>query len=363
MSRNNKKKNSTKRSLQEQQSRPQQHQQEAESSSPTTAAATTTPQNPPQEEGHSHSGHPRRTVRSNNNKTKMGSQASKAEAAVDKSSSNDENDSTASTTSCRLSDHDDDCDNNKNLEIITDPPSVIISTSGGAHFGDGEETQGSDDTSIFDDGEYNAGMYRGYRGRRYCLSTLRFFGIFTFLWLCQYLFMSSMRHMGYISMEGYGIGSGDLPFNYGETMMRFGTIATDFDPSTMAQRVLPQLQENWMSMFNESKNLATTYYTRQSQRPGYQLAQMGATVHYPVVMIPGFVTSGLEVWTSRECAKKYFRQRIWTGLESARALFTDKHCWREHVALDPHTGMDPEGIRLRASEGFEAADYFMGKSM
>lgn len=62
--------------------------------------------------------------------------------------------------------------------------------------------------------------------------------------------------------------------------------------------------------------------------------------------------------TSRDCAKKYFRQRIWTGVESARALFADKNCWRQHLALDPYTGSDPEGIRLRASEGFEAADYF-----
>ena len=52
---------------------------------------------------------------------------------------------------------------------------------------------------------------------------------------------------------------------------------------------------------------------------------------------------------------------MWTGLDSARALFSDRHCWREHVALDPRTGMDPEGVRLRAAEGFEAADYFMGE--
>jgi phospholipid:diacylglycerol acyltransferase len=112
-------------------------------------------------------------------------------------------------------------------------------------------------------------------------------------------------------------------------------------------------------LLNES--LGASYYTKESQRPGYILAQQGAAANYPVIMIPGFVTSGLEVWTSRECAKKYFRQRIWTGIESARALFADKNCWRQHLALDPYTGSDPEGIRLRASEGFEAADYFMGK--
>ena len=218
---------------------------------------------------------------------------------------------------------------------IMNPPSVIVSHHAND---DGDSTSEGGDHSFFGDDDYNSGMYRGLRGRRYCLSSLRFFGLTIFLWLSQYIVTSSMKHMGVFDGEE----------------MRF-----DFDPSVMAQRVIPQLQENWNSMFNES--LAATYYTRQSQRPGYQLAQEGATANFPVVIIPGFVTSGLEVWTSRECAKKYFRQRIWTGLDSARALFTDKNCWREHVALDPYTGKDPEGIRLRAAQGFEAADYFMGK--
>lgn len=34
----------------------------------------------------------------------------------------------------------------------------------------------------------------------------------------------------------------------------------------------------------------------------------------------------------------------------------------EHLALDPLTGKDPEDIRIRAAQGFEAADYFLGVS-
>mmetsp|Transcript_9886 Transcript_9886/g.17989 ORF Transcript_9886/g.17989 Transcript_9886/m.17989 type:complete len:590 (+) Transcript_9886:847-2616(+) len=44
----------------------------------------------------------------------------------------------------------------------------------------------------------------------------------------------------------------------------------------------------------------------------------------------------------------------------AQAFFSDRECWRRHISLDPYTGMDPPNIRLRASQGFEAADYFMG---
>lgn len=41
--------------------------------------------------------------------------------------------------------------------------------------------------------------------------------------------------------------------------------------------------------------------------------------HYPVVMIPGIVSSGLESWGTSEQSKKYFRKRLW-GTMSKCAL-------------------------------------------
>lgn len=111
----------------------------------------------------------------------------------------------------------------------------------------------------------------------------------------------------------------------------------------------------WASNHNIS-----SYSSPQSQRVGYKLAQEGASAKYPIVMIPGFVTSGLELWAGKPCARnKYFRQRMWGGIGTARQFFTERDCWREHLALDPVTGMDPDGIKLRSCAGFEAADFFM----
>lgn len=31
----------------------------------------------------------------------------------------------------------------------------------------------------------------------------------------------------------------------------------------------------------------------------------------PVLMIPGIVSTGLEVWAGQPCSQKYFRQRFW----------------------------------------------------
>jgi phospholipid:diacylglycerol acyltransferase len=105
-------------------------------------------------------------------------------------------------------------------------------------------------------------------------------------------------------------------------------------------------------------------YSRQDRnpniRPGYVLRQQGATALYPVVMVPGFITSGLELWDGEECAKSYYRQRLWGSLPVfMQSFFTDNECWRQHLSLDPNTGKDPQNIRLRSAQGFEAADYIM----
>ena len=132
-----------------------------------------------------------------------------------------------------------------------------------------------------------------------------------------------------------------------------------------------------MRSFNGTKE------TEEKSRVGYQLAEQNATAKHPVVIIPGFVTSGLELWKGKPCKlvgfiihcvfdhhgvqiltltlglKKHFRQRIWGSASMAAAFFADRQCWREHLALHLKTGMDPENIRVRSAQGFEAADNFI----
>ncbi len=42
-----------------------------------------------------------------------------------------------------------------------------------------------------------------------------------------------------------------------------------------------------------------------------------------------------------------------------KAVLLDKDCWITNMRLDPKSGLDPEGVRLRAAQGLEAADYFV----
>ena len=87
-----------------------------------------------------------------------------------------------------------------------------------------------------------------------------------------------------------------------------------------------------------------------SNSPGAAAAEAGFGPHHPVILIPGFVTSSLELWSGPSCASKYFRSRFWGGLSMTTRLLGDKRCWLETMALDERTGLDPV---TRAEEGEE----------
>ncbi|KAG2454537.1 hypothetical protein HYH02_000382 [Chlamydomonas schloesseri] len=94
-------------------------------------------------------------------------------------------------------------------------------------------------------------------------------------------------------------------------------------------------------------------------RPGQVMARRGYRAKHPVVIVPGFVTSGLELWRGLPCGQRYFRQRMWGTLAMVQAFLTDAACWFRHMELDTVSGLDPEGIKLRAALGLEAVDYFI----
>lgn len=80
---------------------------------------------------------------------------------------------------------------------------------------------------------------------------------------------------------------------------------------------------------------------------------------HPVIMIPGVISTGLESWGTEEESRQYFRKRLWGSWSMMRALVLDKASWKRHIMLDPYTGLDPPGMKLRAAQGFDAADFFI----
>ncbi|CAI5708334.1 unnamed protein product [Hyaloperonospora brassicae] len=96
-------------------------------------------------------------------------------------------------------------------------------------------------------------------------------------------------------------------------------------------------------------------------RPGLQLFQdENITARSPVVLLPGFTSTGLEIWNGSACSKAYFRQRMWGTSRMLQQFMMNQRCWLEHMMLNRSTGTDPDGIKLRAAKGLEAADYLIG---
>jgi phospholipid:diacylglycerol acyltransferase len=97
----------------------------------------------------------------------------------------------------------------------------------------------------------------------------------------------------------------------------------------------------------------------QKSLPGYIKANEGTRAHFPIVMIPGITSTGLELWKGNSCADSDFRKRLWGTLTMAKFLMINRACWLEHLMLDVSTGVDPENIKLRPAQGLEGADYLL----
>ncbi|SLM37034.1 phospholipid:diacylglycerol acyltransferase [Lasallia pustulata] len=92
---------------------------------------------------------------------------------------------------------------------------------------------------------------------------------------------------------------------------------------------------------------------------GLHLQSQGIKAVHPVIMIPGVISTGLESWGTAESSRQYFRKRLWGSWSMMRALVLDKASWKRHIMLDQNTGLDPPGIKIRAAQGFDAADFFI----
>jgi hypothetical protein len=152
------------------------------------------------------------------------------------------------------------------------------------------------------------------------------------------------------------------------------SFASDFLPP--ADKLLADL-ENWGNFTVSSRirqavleMFDSSLLTSQADVPFYIdiISDSNSTIKRPTVFIPGYITSGLEIWESLPCAKTKFRERIWGTASMVKLLITDSKCWVQHMLLSPVRSSDsktvhytdPPGVRIRASTGLGAADYVIG---
>ena len=71
-------------------------------------------------------------------------------------------------------------------------------------------------------------------------------------------------------------------------------------------------------------------------RPG-QLYAPYRQPSMPIIIIPGIISTGLELWKGTECAKGKFRHRFWTSMQMVDNIGRDHQCWLKHISLNLST--------------------------
>lgn len=67
----------------------------------------------------------------------------------------------------------------------------------------------------------------------------------------------------------------------------------------------------------------------------------------------------LESWSTSPEYRAFFRQKVWGGFQMLSQVTFNREKWLSSLLLHPVTGLDPEGVKVRASEGFDAASSFI----
>ncbi|KAL0955999.1 hypothetical protein HGRIS_002175 [Hohenbuehelia grisea] len=92
---------------------------------------------------------------------------------------------------------------------------------------------------------------------------------------------------------------------------------------------------------------------------GEAMKARGLSAKYPVVLIPGVISTGLESWSTSPDYRDFFRQKLWGGFNMISQVTFNRDKWIAAMMLDPVTGLDPPDAKIRAAEGIDAASSFI----
>ena len=90
---------------------------------------------------------------------------------------------------------------------------------------------------------------------------------------------------------------------------------------------------NSFENFLKKYNLTSEEYRL---RPGQRLAGHRQP-SMPIIIIPGIISTGLELWQGEKCAEGRFRHRFWTSMQMVDNIGRDHQCWLKHISLNLST--------------------------
>ncbi|KAF8222646.1 phospholipid/diacylglycerol acyltransferase [Tricholoma matsutake] len=92
---------------------------------------------------------------------------------------------------------------------------------------------------------------------------------------------------------------------------------------------------------------------------GDSMKARGLTAVHPVVLIPGIISTSLESWSTSPDYRPFFREKLWGGFNMMSQVTFNREKWIAAMMLDPVTGLDPPDVKIRATEGINAATSFI----
>ncbi|GAA5934883.1 hypothetical protein JCM1841_002853 [Sporobolomyces salmonicolor] len=157
-----------------------------------------------------------------------------------------------------------------------------------------------------------------------------------------------------------GLFSGWL-FTEGDPLASLASLDLDSFTSFDLQALIADMPS--LGALNVTEMLAPGREWLNSRTTNFEVGRdakdRGLHKKHAVVLVPGIVSSGLESWSTSPDAAGFFRKRIWASTSMLRAIMTSKEAWVRAMSLDPFTGIDPDGYKVRAAQGLDAATAFM----
>ncbi|GAA6006558.1 hypothetical protein JCM10207_004972 [Rhodosporidiobolus poonsookiae] len=172
----------------------------------------------------------------------------------------------------------------------------------------------------------------------------------------------SQKRRAFFVLGGlFGIFLGWL-FTEGDPLASLANLDLDSFTSWDLQSVLSDMPSlsalNVTELFQPGKEWLSASRANNFQ-VGRDAVKRGLKKKHAVMLVPGIVSSGLESWSTAPDAAPFFRSRIWSSTSMIRAVLKNKEAWTRAMSLDPFTGLDPDGYRVRAAQGLDAASAFM----
>ncbi|KIJ65858.1 hypothetical protein HYDPIDRAFT_109905 [Hydnomerulius pinastri MD-312] len=150
------------------------------------------------------------------------------------------------------------------------------------------------------------------------------------------------------------------PYDIQEMHAHLILLMEEYDISLKVPEIdLSRVEVEWQRLRSNIPEVWKMNNDGREFQVGEAMKQRGLTANYPVVLVPGIVSTGLESWSTSPEYRAFFREKLWGGFNMITQVTFNRDKWISAMMLDPDTGLDPPGAKIRAAEGIDAASSFM----